>query len=166
MNRTHLALALLATALLPAALQAQAPGYQQLDPRSVRAEYTAEVLDRVNDLHGEWSEAWSTDQLDELMELYWEEAVLIPHDRPPLRGQDQIREYLAEVLPNHGQVEGFMLDFDASGGMATIFGNYMVQMQAGPEAGSSKQGPLVTVYMRRGRTWKVRTQVFINPPQN
>lgn len=164
MNRTPAALVLLASVLLAGTLEAQAPGYQQIDPRSVRAEYTAEVLDRVNDLHGDWSEAWSTDQLDDLIDLYWEEAVLIPHDRAPLRGHDQIREYLAEVLPNHGQTEGFMLDFDASGGMATIFGNYMIQMQAGPDSGTRKQGPLVTVYMRRGRTWKVRTQVFIAPP--
>ena len=127
MRRTLLPLGA-ALALLPAAAAAQAPGYQQLDPRAVRAEYTAEVLDRINDLQQDWSMAWSTDKPDELVDLYWEEAVVIPYDRPPLRGHAQIREYMDEVLPLHGQVEGFMLDFDASGGMSTIFGNYMIQM--------------------------------------
>ena len=54
-----------------------------------------------------------------------------------------------------------MLDFDASGGMAQVFGNYMLMIQGGEQAGVMKQGPMMTIYLLRGRTWKIRSQVFM-----
>lgn len=156
--------ALVLSALFAAApVTAQAPGYPQIDPRSVRAEYAAEVLDRINDLLQDWGDSWATDQVDALAELYWEDAMLIPPGggTVPIRGRDGIREYFAGVLPEHGHIEAFMLDFDASGGMAQVFGNFMLGIQQGEEAGVQKTGPLITVYMQRGRTWKIRSQVFI-----
>jgi uncharacterized protein (TIGR02246 family) len=118
------------------------------------------VLDRINEVLYDWSLAWSTDDLAPLIESYWPDAVLIPHDGSPLRGQTAIGEYFTEVMPTYGQVEAFMLDFDASGGMATVFGNYMIQVQQGELRGNTLSGPVVTVYMRRGRDWRIRTQVF------
>ena len=150
--------------LLPVAAAGQAPGYQQLDVRSIRAEYTAEVLDRINDLLLEWGEAWANDRPDELAEYYWEDALLIPPEGGLHRGRDEIQAYFEETLATHGSVEAFMLDFDASGGMSQVFGNYMLQMQQGPEAGSRKSGPLITIYVQRGRSWRIRSQVFL-PPQ-
>jgi ketosteroid isomerase-like protein len=159
--RLHL-LGCLGSALLAASgLRAQAPGYQRLNPASVRAEYTAEVLDRINELLAEWGNAWATDRVDDLAELYWEDAMLLPPGRIPIRGRASIREYFVEVLPDHGHIEAFMLDFDASGGMSQVFGNFMLGIQHGEEAGTQKSGPLITVYMRRGRTWKIRSQVFV-----
>lgn len=142
---------------------AQAPGYPPIDPRSVRAEYTAEVLDRINDIVADWGDAWSTDDVDELIDQYWEDATLIPPGRAPLRGTEQIRGYFEEVVGRHGYVEAFMTDFDASGGMAMISGNYMIGIQQGPRAGSQEAGPLVTIYMQRGRRWRIRAQVFLEP---
>lgn len=151
----------LAALLVAAPLRAQAPGYPQIDPRSVRAEYTAEVLERINDLQLEWGESWAGDRVDDLADLYWEDAIVIPPGRLPLRGREAIRAYFDEVLPEHGHIEAFMLDFDASGGMAQVFGNFMLGIQHGEEAGVQKTGPLVTVYMMRGRTWRIRSQVFV-----
>ena len=151
----------LAALLVTAPVAAQAPGYPQLDPRAVRAEYTAEVLERVNDLLLVWGESWAGDQVDELADLYWEDAIIIPPGRTPIRGREAIREYFTEVLPEHGHIEAFMLDFDASGGMAQVFGNFMLGIQHGEEAGVQKTGPLITVYMMRGRTWRIRSQVFV-----
>jgi len=67
---------LLAVLSVPAA--GQAPGYQQIDPGSIRAEYTAEVLDRINDLLADWGDAWAGDRPEELSDLDWEDAILIP----------------------------------------------------------------------------------------
>lgn len=141
--------------------QAQVPGYQQLDPGSVRAEYTAEVLERINEHLAEWGEAWANDRPEELTELYWEDAILIPPGGIPLRGIQDIREYFTEALPLHGHIEAFMLDFDASGGMSQVFGNYTLGHQAGELAGTQQSGPMITVYVRRGRTWRIRSQVFL-----
>jgi ketosteroid isomerase-like protein len=140
---------------------AQTPGYPPIDPRKLLLEYQAEVLERINEVDAAWGHAWSNDRIDDLLELYWDDAVLLPPDRPPLRGRERIRSYFEEVLPVQGNAEAFMLDFDASGGMSQVFGNYMIGIQAGPDAGTQLTGSLVTVYMQRGRTWKIRSQVFV-----
>ncbi len=160
MRPTLFFLAALALLSVPVTGSGQAPGYQQIDIGTLRAEYNAEVLDRINEVLYDWSLSWSTDDIDALVESYWPDAVLIPHDGSPLKGQTAIHEYFARVVPTHGQVEAFMLDFDASGGMATVYGNYMIQIQQGAQMGTMLSGPVVTVYMRRGRHWRIRTQVF------
>jgi ketosteroid isomerase-like protein len=156
-----LSLACLTLVTLASPGAAQTPGYQQLDISAIHAEYNAEVLSHVNELLAEWGDAWANDRVDELAELYWEEAMLIPPDGNPRRGREELRAYFQEALPNHGQIEAFMLDFDASGGMSQVYGNYMLGIQAGEGAGSQKSGPMMTVYLRRGRTWKIRGQFFL-----
>lgn len=159
-NRTALVLGACLVGAAPSGISAQVPGYQQINPASIRAEYNAEVLDRINDLLADWGEAWATDRVDDLVDLYWEDAVLIPPDGAPHRGRDRIREYLVEALPAQGHIEAFMLDFDASGGMAQVFGNYMLGILQGPAA-ETKTGPMLTVYAQRGRRWRIRSQVFM-----
>lgn len=151
----------LALAFCAANTSAQAPGYQQLDIGAIRAEYRSEVLDRIADLLLEWGEAWAGDRVDEVTSLYWEDAIIIPPEGGLRRGQDEIRSYFDEVLSSHGSIEAFMLDFDASGSMAQVFGNYMLAIEQGEGAGSQKSGPMITVYMQRGRHWKIRSQVFL-----
>lgn len=145
----------------PRAISAQTPGYQQIDIGSIRAEYVSEVLDRINDLLADWGGAWAEDEIDALADLYWEEALLIPPGDQLRRGREEIREYFTEVLADHGYIEAFMLDFDASGGMSQVFGNYQLTFQAGDGAGTTESGTLITVYMLRGRQWKIRSQVFM-----
>lgn len=51
---------------------------------------------------------WATDQVDALVDLYWEDAMLIPPvgGRTPIRGRDRIREYFTGVLPEQGLRSG------------------------------------------------------------
>jgi uncharacterized protein (TIGR02246 family) len=137
------------------ALSAQAPGYPPVDTRGIYAEYHAEVLEQLNHLMADWARAWEDDHADKVADLYWENAVLLEPGLPPFRGRDAIRAHLEEALPARGEVEAFMLDFDASGGMAVVYGNYQLS-----ENGTQRSGPLVTVYLLRGRSWKIRSQVF------
>jgi ketosteroid isomerase-like protein len=142
----------------PFAAAAQAPGYEQIDTRSIMAEYHAEVIEQVNRVMGRWGAAWGRDDVDGVVDLYWDNAVLIPPGGVPLRGLEAIREHLTRTLPTTGRMEAFMLDFDASGGMAVVYGNYMLE-----DGGTQRTGPLITVYLQRGRTWKIRSQVFADP---
>jgi len=155
------ALAMVASAFAPLGVQAQAPGYQQIDVSAIRAEYNAEVLTQINAHLAEWGERWANDRADELTDLYWDDALLVVPEGGQRRGRAEINEYFRTRLGEHGTVEAFMLDFDASGGMAQVFGNYMLMMQGGEQAGSIRQGPMMTIYLLRGRTWKIRTQVFM-----
>ncbi|HSG06728.1 MAG TPA: SgcJ/EcaC family oxidoreductase [Longimicrobiales bacterium] len=156
---TVLALLFVPAWAAPSRAEAQAPGYQQVDTRSIMAEYHAEVIEQVNRVMDRWGAAWGRDEADRVADLYWESAVLIPLGGAPLRGQDAIRDHLTRTLPTMGRVEAFMLDFDASGGMAVVYGNYMLE----GEGGAQRSGPLITVYLQRGRTWKIRSQVFVSP---
>lgn len=144
--------------IAPIDASAQAPGYEQVDTRSIMAAYHAEVIERVNRVMGSWGSAWGRDDVDGVADLYWESAVLIPPGDTPLRGQEAIRGYLTLTLPTQGRIEAFMLDFDASGGMAVVYGNYLLEVD-----GIQRTGPLVTVFLQRGRTWKIRSQVFSAP---
>lgn len=137
---------------------AQAPGYPPVDTRGIMAEYHAEVLDQINKVMDKWGKAWASDDVDDVVDLYWDNAEIITPDASAIRGRDEIRAYLETVLPEQGQMEAFMLDFDASGGMAMIYGNYQVTQD-----GTEQRGPIVTVYSSRGRTWKIRSQVFVGP---
>ncbi|MBT8488539.1 MAG: SgcJ/EcaC family oxidoreductase [Gemmatimonadetes bacterium] len=148
-------------AFTPASLVAQAPGYQQIDVGAIRAEYNAEVLTQINAHLADWGEAWANDKAEALADLYWEDALLVTPDGLQRRGEGEIREYFETRLSEHGTVEAFMLDFDASGGMAQVFGNYMLVLQGGESAGRLVQGPMMTVYLLRGRTWKIRSQIFL-----
>lgn len=152
---------LFALTLVPGSLAAQAPGYQQIDLREVMAEYKAEVLTNVNRHLAEWGDAWSNDRPGDLADLYWEDAFLIAPNGTQIRGREAIRAYFESELPDHGQIEAFMLDFDASGGMAQVFGNYMLGIQRGEGAGSQRRGPMITIYLLRGRTWRIRSQIFL-----
>lgn len=156
----RLSVPLLALALLaaPIRIAGQAPGAPQVDPRAALAEYHAEVIWQVNRVLTEWAKAWEEDRLEQTAGFYWENAVLILPGQIPLRGRDDIRKALSELLPDVGRVEPFMLDFDASGGMAVVYGNFRLE-----EAGAAQAGPLVTVFLQRGRTWKIRSQVFVAP---
>lgn len=149
------ALALASLAACAPGLAAQAPGYPPVDTRGIFAEYHAEVLKQLNELMEDWERAWKADRVDDVAELYWENAVLIEPGVAPFRGRDAIRAHLEQTLPARGEVEAFMLDFDASGGMAVVYGNYRLS-----ENGTVRSGPLVTVYLLRGRSWKIRSQVF------
>jgi len=145
-----------ALVLVASPVRAQAPGYDQIDTRRLLAEYHAEVIAQINRVMARWGEAWERDDLDRLADLYWDEAVVIPPGEAPVRGLAEVREWMQRALAETTRIEAFMLDFDASGGMAVVYGNYLLDGQDGRR----RSGPLVTVYLQRGRTWRIRSQVF------
>jgi len=162
-SRAAAGIAALVWLTLPSAAQSQAPGYPPVDPRSVVAEYRAEVLERINEHLAAWGDAWANDRAQELTELYWEDALLVAPGGITARGRHEIRSYFDSVLPEHGHIEAFMLDFEASGGMSQVFGNYMLGVRSSAPAGGQLRGPMMTVYIRRGRTWRIRSQIFLDP---
>ena len=142
---------------LPAQLRAQAPGGWMPSSRSIRAEYYAEVFNHVNAIAADWATAWSNDNVDD---LYADNAVVIPEEGASLRTREETRSYFEEYVKTTGHVESFMLDFDASGEIAMVYGNWRARMTSGPDAGQEVRGPMVTVYLQQGRTRLIRSQMF------
>ena len=142
---------------LPAQLRAQPPGGWMPSSRSIRAEYYAEAFNHVNAIAADWATAWSNDNVDD---LYADNAVVIPEEGASLRTREETRSYFEEYVKTTGHVESFMLDFDASGEIAMVYGNWRARMTSGPDAGQEVRGPMVTVYLQQGRTRLIRSQMF------
>ena len=159
-------LAVAAGVLTPAAGSAQrtqrfpgVPGSDGMSAAANRAEYYADVLMHTNEILSRWREAWAADALDDLLELYTEDATFIFTDDAVVRGREAIREKLASLLQETGEVQAAYSDFDASGRMGFISGMMHFQMQ---DARSTRTvtGIHLTVLIRRGRDWRIRTQLF------
>jgi len=147
--------------VLPGAAFAQVPGYKGGDARQLLAEYRAEILGQLNQAMETWGRAWSEDDVEGLVDLYAEDATVFVHGKDPIRGQDAIRAHFGETLPTLGAADAFLLDFDASGGMAMAHSNYTIEVQSGPGRGTRLAGPMITVYVQRGRAWRIRSQAFL-----
>lgn len=159
-RRTELASLLLVLLAAPAA--AQAPGYNGPDARQIRAEYRATVIGEINEVLEQWSTAWSEDDFPTLEEMYTDDAVVFPPVGPPIRGPEAIQGWLQDVLPAQGTADAFLQDFEAAGNMAAVQTNYRILVTDGPT--SEVTGTLFTVFLRRGRSWRIRSQVFRENP--
>ena len=135
------------------------PGGDGYSAAANRAEFYADVLLHTNELLTQWRQAWADDKLDEVLDLYTEDATFIFTDDPPVRGREAIREKLVSLLQQTGEVQAAYSDFDASGRMGLVSGLMTFQMQ---DANSLETvtGIHLTVLIRRGRDWKIRSQLF------
>lgn len=153
---------LLLLTLLPAAGSAQtgAPGGDGTSASTFRAEYFADVVPRVNEVMDRWSRAWSADDVPALAALYTDDAVLLPLDGAAVVGRDAVAAHFSASLPDAGAMEAFMQSFDASGGMALVYGTFLADLGPRSGVGTSVPGELVTVFARRGREWYIRAQTL------
>lgn len=140
-----------------------APGSDGMRADRFRAEYYAEVLEGVNRALEAWGEVLSNDRIDDLAELYAENAVLVSLDGETARGRDGVVRHLTGALPGLGRVDAFMQDFDASGALAVVYGSYMLERRLEDGTVDPSAGELFTVLVRDGRSWRIRFQSF-RPP--
>lgn len=123
------------------------------------AEFYADVMEHTDNVLKRWRTAWAADDADELLELYTEDAVIIFEQDEPARGREAIREKLAALLQQTGEVQVSIGDFDASGRMGMISGLLTFEMQ-GRTGSRTMTGLHLTVLTRKGRNWQIRSQVI------
>lgn len=152
--------------LLPSEAQGQrsqrfpgAPGGDGFSAAANRAEYYADVMQHTNDLMTEWRRAWAEDEIDALLDLYTEDATFIFAEEAPVRGREAIREKLDSLLRQSGELQASLSDFDASGRMGLISGLLTFQMRDRGRLDTAT-GIHMTVLIRRGRKWGIRSQMF------
>lgn len=165
MNRCLLSGAALATilALAPSTASAQrqlgTPGGDGFSAALNMAEFYADVMEHTDKVLKQWRAAWEADDAAKLLELYTEDAVIIFEQDEPARGHDAIREKLATLLEESGEIQVSIGDFDASGRMGMISGLLTFQMH--DQTGSrTMTGLHLTVLTRKGRKWQIRSQVI------
>lgn len=128
-----------------------------------RMEYRAEMLGELNELMSDWRAAWSGDQLDEIAELYTDDAVVSPPgETPTARGRDAVAAFLAELLAGAGGIETNLADFDVGESLAYAMGqfSYPVTAASGVRVAGRVEGKFVTVFRQEGSHWRIRSQLF------
>lgn len=137
-----------------------APGGDGRGAGAFLAEYYAEVITRVGERMTVWRAAWRGDDLPTLVDSYWEEAQILFPGHSPVIGQLAIQQFFTELLPEVGEMQTSMIDFDASGRMGFVSGPFYYDV---PQQGASPErieGTHMTVLLRKGRDWKIRSQIF------
>lgn len=135
------------------------PGGDGFSAAANRAEFYADVMHHANELMTAWRRAWAEDDIDALLELYTEDATFISAAEPPVRGREAIRERLDSLLITSGEVQASLSDFDASGRMGLLSGLLTFEMRDERRTYATS-GFHMTVLIRRGRDWRIRSQLF------
>jgi ketosteroid isomerase-like protein len=144
-------------------VEAQLPGARTAPRDRVRAEFISNVLGELNETRDAWADAVENDDVEPLVELYTEDAVVIPPDGIPRRGEEEIREYWAEALPRMGTFQTGLSDVDGSGRMVMAWGSYLLNERGDDNVFAQLSGSLMNVYVKTGGSWRIRGQVFGKP---
>ncbi len=132
------------------------PGGGGMSSATHRAEYYADVLEHVTELLDAWRLAWAEDAIEDLLELYAEDATFVFGDDDPVVGRGPVGEKLASLLERTFSAQAAFLDFDASGRMAFVSGP--VNFEIGDGRRRTVSGIHFTVLLRQGRHWRIRSQ--------
>ena len=128
-----------------------------------RNEYSAEVLKAYNDVMQSWRDAWQGEDAKAMADLYTDAAYLILPDAELIQGRDSIRSALSNALPGLVEVRTGLTEFMASDRTAYALGPFWYRIRVGENA-RTLIGTHVTILIREGRTWKIRTQIFTSAP--
>jgi ketosteroid isomerase-like protein len=154
-------LQLLTCALLLAAAgeaHAQLPGGRGVDVDRQRADFLKVTLQLVRGQVGEWLAAWRGEARTPFEAHYAELATLVPLGGGPVQGREQLATFGAAAVPATSDANLTITDFDASEGIAYIFGSYtFVALRAGVPMST---GQHVTMLQRDGGRWRIRAQLY------
>ncbi len=147
-------------AATPAASQAGVPGPGITSNQRHMTDFLNEVNQRVTELTRRWRGAWVRDEIEDLVDLYTEDAVLTLAQGEPIRGHRRLKQYFEENLAMLGGAQLSEADFHASGRMAFVSGPFSYLVQGENGSGWQVTGTHVTVFLREGRDWRIRSQIF------
>lgn len=166
-RRTHVPSAILAGVLLlapPAAGNAagQIPGGDPGDSRrryeAARARVRADALEDVRATLQQWSDAWAVDGAGQLSELYAEAGSIRGLPFGSGSGREGIEAAFRDFLDEAGPVTLNLREFDAGGLLAFSVADYSYTT---PDAEAAvRRGTVLTVFMKRGGDWRIRSQLF------
>lgn len=98
-----------------------------------------------------------------MMEMYAEDAVLMPPNTPPMRGRDAVRQYWTAFM-GIGRVEGTVTtdDVEQSGELATEVGHYTMTIT--PTAAGAPpvrdSGKFLVAWRKTDGKWRVYADIF------
>ena len=136
------------------------PGAPGVDWNRERQEYTADVLRAYDRLITEWRAAWTRGDVRGALELYDDDAMLFVGDTLPIQGKSKIEKQLHIMLPAMIEIRTGLSDFVASERLAYALGPFYLESRGADSKSRVTTGTVVTIIVRDGRRWKIRSQIF------
>lgn len=162
MSRFRIILAAVALIAAPPALHAQhVPGGPTTDWNEAQNEYTRNILREYSALIDDWRVALSDTVRPRAATHYTEGAQLLMSGYPPVLGRDSIAAFLGRLAPDLIELRTGISDFMASDRLAFATGPLVYTWRDDDMGGMrSVIGSHVTVLVREGRRWRIRSQVL------
>jgi CubicO group peptidase (beta-lactamase class C family)/ketosteroid isomerase-like protein len=148
----------LAALLLATPGAGQMPGGRGVDTDLQRAQFTSVMLGVVRAQISEWMDVWQSGSVDQLARRYSPTATIVPPGGRPVQGPDEIAEFSAASMALASDAALSITDFDASEGIAYMYGPYTFAPRHAGEQHAT--GHHVTLLQRDGRTWRIRAQLY------
>lgn len=142
--------------LLPGGLAAQIPGGRSHNFRGERARFLAAALGQIRPVMDSWAAGWRAEGSPPVEDLYAPDAVVGVQDYF-LGGEQALADFTRTVRDRAGALVPSMLDFDASDGLAYVYGTWSA---SSPQAGTHIGRRLVTVLRKDEGGWAIRFQMF------
>jgi len=118
-------------------------------PEMARPTPATEIGDQVAQLRQIWADAFNRRDVDTIVDLYAEDAVLLLPDSPAAIGLDAIRDLLKEKLvteARHLRIAGKQVEY--TGPLAVEIAAYTLS-PAAPSASPAEVGRVVTTWRRK-----------------
>ena len=144
-------------------LQAQiVPGAPTMDWQRERQEFTAEVLKAYDRTITEWRNAWQKGDVAAVADFYLDDALLFVGDTIPLQGKTNFIKQLQRMVPQTVELRTGLSDFVASDRLAYALGPFYWEIKESAGATTTRvvTGTVVTIMVRDGRRWKIRSQIL------
>ncbi len=126
------------------------------------ARYRNEVLEEIRPRLERWQAAWNAGDLDELTDLYDDDARLF-FGPDLVIGKEGIRQYFAEIGNSVSGMSISLSDFYVSDRLAFLMGTYSYRVRKDGRLGELVESVYVASFVGHGRRWHIRTQVFRVP---
>ena len=103
-----------------------------------------------------WSRCFNSKRLDELVELYSSDSIVLRPNSVPAHGQDAVRQLFETALEaGLGDVQLDCADIGIVDDFACLTGRSKMLVPTGPAKRREETGKYLIVVRREGREWKI-----------
>lgn len=112
---------------------------------------------RMLEVSQEWLDAYANGDLDGIMAIMHEDAVVMPHNQPTSRGTDAVRHYFAGRIGRPGVTfVDNLQEIRINGSWASVMGSFTLQVDRGPdEPPYVHRGRYLVLYEKVNGDWRM-----------
>ena len=119
-------------------------------------EFTRADAEAIKKNTAEFAAAFNNKQLDKVIEFYVDNSVLMPPNKPLLRGRDTFKAFYNDQVTRGGQLSMDVVEIEGHGPLAYESGTYSISF----EGGARDRGKYVRVLRNMGGTWRTEKTIW------